>query len=191
MKISVIMGSTRPGRFSEYPAQWVMEALKSNLQIEAELVDLRDYPMPFYEEAKTPKQLNGSYPNETVARFAQKIKDADGFIIVAPEYNHGYPAVLKNAMDSVFIEWNNKAVAFVSYGSVGGARAIEQLRQVAVELQMAPIRNSVHITNPWNLMVQMGGLQPGALEPFNGARDAMIDQLVWWTAALASARKSS
>ena len=89
----------------------------------------------------------GKYANEIVKTWAEKINEGDAFIIVTPEYNHGYPAVLKNALDSIFQEWNKKAVGFVSYGNAGGARSVEQLRQVVIELQMVPIRNAVHISS--------------------------------------------
>src|SRR5579872_3399556 len=131
LKIQVIIGSTRQGRFSEKPAQWIFEEAKKKTGLEVELLDLRDYPMPFFNEPMSPSRVEGKYPNEAVQKWAKKIAEADGYIIVSPEYNHGYPAVLKNAMDSIYKEWNNKSVGFVSYGSVGGGRAVEQLRLVA------------------------------------------------------------
>jgi NAD(P)H-dependent FMN reductase len=104
---------------------------------------------------------------------------------VTPEYNHGYSAVMKNAIDYVSREWNKKPAAFVSYGSVGGARAIEQLREVVIELQMAPIRNAVHMTNFWSLLDEKGAINT---ESFEHSGDALIDQLIWWTDALVAAR---
>lgn len=108
-------------------------------------MDLRDYPMPFFNEPVSPAMSGGKYSNEIVNKWSEKIMDGDAFIIVTPEYNHGYPAVLKNALDSIFPEWNRKAVGFVSYGNAGGARSVEQLRQVVIELQMVPIRSAIHI----------------------------------------------
>lgn len=146
MKIKVILGSTRQGRVSEAIGKWVMEQVK-----DAELLDLRDYPMPFFDEPISPSMLKEPYTNPIVVKWTAKIAEGDAFIIVTPEYNHGYPAVLKNALDYVYKEWNGKKVAFVGYGSVGAARAIEQLRQVVIELQMVPLRNSVHIIRHWEL----------------------------------------
>jgi len=188
MKIQIIIGSTRPGRFSEKPAEWIFEELKNKSGVEAEIVDLRDYAMPFFESVNSPSRANGKYDDEIVQKFAGKIKQADAFIIISPEYNHGPSSVLKNAMDSVYIEWNNKPVGFVSYGSVGGARAIEQLRQVAIELQMAPIRNSINIFNPWLLLDEKGNLKEGSFDQLKDTASAFIDQLIWWAGALKSAR---
>ncbi|PIR57717.1 MAG: nadph-dependent fmn reductase, partial [Parcubacteria group bacterium CG10_big_fil_rev_8_21_14_0_10_38_31] len=156
LKIKVIVGSTRQSRFSEKPAGWVLEELKKREGIEAELLDLRDFPMPFFDEAVSPAMKQGPYQNEVVKKWTGKIAEADGFIIVTPEYNHGYPAVLKNALDYVYAEWNRKAVGFVSYGSVSGARSVEQLRQVSIELQMAPIRSAIHLPADKWMQVLMG-----------------------------------
>src|SRR3989344_5113159 len=145
LKVKIILGSTRPARFSEHAGGWILEQAKKIAGIETEILDLRDYAMPFFNEAVTPSAKKEDYADEAVQRWTKKIKEADGFIIVAPEYNHGYTAVLKNALDYVSTEWNNKPVGFVAYGSAGGARAVEQLRAVAIELQMAPVRNAVHI----------------------------------------------
>ncbi|MEO8668950.1 MAG: NAD(P)H-dependent oxidoreductase, partial [Bauldia sp.] len=144
-KIAVILGSTRQNRFGEKPARWIFDELKKRKGIDAEFIDLRDYRIPFYDHPASPAWTQGPFGDDTTQAFARKIAEADGFIIVAPEYNRGYSAELKNAIDHVYGEWNNKPVAFVSYGSVGGGRAIEQLRLVAIELQMAPIRQAVHI----------------------------------------------
>lgn len=187
LNIKVIVGSTRPDRFSEKVAPWVMEGLKGKDWIATELLDLRDYPMPFFEETVSPSMAKEPYQNEVVGRWRDKITEADGFIIVTPEYNHGYPAVLKNALDYVYKEWNNKPVGFVSYGSVGGARSIEQLRLVAIELQMAPIRNSINI--PWPMIVavrEAGNTAP--LDPIKGSLDNLCTQLMWWAQALKRAR---
>jgi NAD(P)H-dependent FMN reductase len=144
MKIKVILGSTRQGRFGDKPAHWITEELRLK-GVEAELLDLRDYPMPFLDEPTSPAMLGGKYSNPVVQQWAAKIREADAFIIVTAEYTHGYPAVLKNSLDVLFPEWKNKPVGFVGYGNAGGARAIEQLRAVVIELQMLPIRNAIHI----------------------------------------------
>lgn len=192
LKIKIILGSTRPNRFSDKAGAWILKEVKKRQEIDAELLDLRDYPLPLFNEPISPSMVkNGEYANDTVRKWAAKIKEADGFIIVAPEYNHGISGVLKNALDSVYAEWNNKAVAFVAYGSVGGARSVEHLREVAVELQMASTRNAVHIPAPWNLVDESGNLKEGALDPFKNGADMLIDQLVWWTKALKVARETS
>ena len=115
-----------------------------------------------------------SYTNPAVAKWTAKIADGDGFIIVTPEYSHGYPAVLKNALDYVYKEWNGKKIAFVGYGGVGAARAIEQLRQVVIELQMIPMRSAVHITKFWELFDEKGQLK---LDKYNQDLKSVLDQL--------------
>lgn len=191
MKILVIIGSVRQGRFGEHPAQWIFEEAKKQSGWDVELVDLKDYPLPFFEEPISPSMMQGDYDNPAIQRWAHKVREADGYIIVTPEYNHGYSAVLKNAMDSEYYGWNKKPVGFVSYGTVGGARAIEQLRQVAVELQMAPIRQGLHIQWPLYMEVKNApeGQQP--LDALSGQVAVFLDQLDWWGKALKSARDNS
>ena len=189
IKVKVIVGSTRKGRFSEAVVPWIQQALDRQGDVATEVLDLRDYDMPFYEESHSPATVeNGAYPNATVRVFAEKIKDGDAFLIITPEYNHGYSAVLKNALDAVYAEWNKKPVGFVAYGSVGGGRAVEQLRQVVVELQMAPIRSAVHIQSPWSLRDESGTLKAGVLDMYESALKGTIEQLVWWGNALNAAR---
>lgn len=166
VKIQVIIGSTRQGRYSEKPAEWIFNELEQFEGVEAELVDLRDYPLPFYDEQVSPIKLNGRYSKPEVTRWSEKVKQADAFIIVTPEYNHGYTAVLKNAIDHLYPEWNHKPVGFVSYGSVGGARVIEQIRLVAIEMQMFPIKNAIHL--PLEAYIATMGLDGApAREVFN------------------------
>lgn len=188
LRVKIILGSTRPNRFSEHAGRWISEEAKKIAGVEAEILDLRDYEMPFFNESASPSYKQAPYKNETVERWTEKIAEADGFIIITPEYNHGPAAVLKNALDYAFKEWNNKPVGFVAYGSVGGSRAVEQLRQVAVELQMAPIRNAVHISAPWTLRDDAGNLKSGALAPYQQASEGLLAQLVWWAKALKVAR---
>lgn len=190
LKIKIILGSTRPSRFSDKPGAWIFEEAKKKDGVEAELLDLRDYPLPFYNEPTSPAAVkDGAYPNDIAKKWAAKIGEADGFIIVTPEYNHGTSGVLKNALDYIYAEWNDKPVGFVAYGGVGGARAVEQLRGVVIELQMAPIRSAVHIPQHWNLLDEKGNLKDGALDPFKRAAGALLDQLAWWAAALKTARE--
>ena len=120
LKIKVIVSSTRANRFSEKPAQWIYAEARKRTGLEVELLDLRDYPLPFFEEAMPPGMAKDGYTNPAVVRWRDKIRESDGFIICTPEYNHGYPAVLKNALDYVYFAWARKAVSFVSWGGAGG-----------------------------------------------------------------------
>jgi NAD(P)H-dependent FMN reductase len=188
-KIVIIIGSTRHGRFSERVATWVLEYLTAHGSFDVELVDLRDYPLPFFDAAP-PAVTQRDYPNQDVARLGRKIDEADGFVVLTAEYNHGYPAVLKNAMDHTFVEWRRKPVAFVGWGNVGGARAIEQLRQVAIEFEMAPLRHAVHIL-PDILRPARAAKDPfdtGVFAPVEPKLKLLAGDLAWWTAALAEAR---
>jgi NAD(P)H-dependent FMN reductase len=123
--IQVVVGTTRPGRFADKPVAWLVDRLEGRADLALEVLDLRDHPLPFYEATVPPARSRRDCPNEAVARLGRAIDRADGFVFVTAEYNHGYPAALKNAMDHVFPEFNRKPVAFVGYGNVGGARAIE------------------------------------------------------------------
>lgn len=191
LKVKIILGSTRQNRFSDKPGAWILEEAKKKEGIDAEVLDLRDYPFPFFNEPMSPATVkDGAYSNEVAKEWATKIKEADAFIIITPEYNHGTSGVLKNALDYIYAEWNNKPVGFVSYGGVGGARSVEQLRQIAVELQMAPIRNSVHIPQHWNLLDEKGNLKENALLPFDKSLDSLFNQIIWWGQALKTARTS-
>jgi NAD(P)H-dependent FMN reductase len=192
-KIAVILGSTRQKRFGDKPAFWILDELKKRPGVEAELLDLRDFDMPFYDLPASPSWLKGEYGTEPVKRWRAKIDQADGFVMVAPEYNHGYSAILKNAIDHVYQEWNHKPLAFVSYGNVGGARAVEQLRQVAVEVQMALVKTAVHIPVDVyrDLMNEEAPVDAKRFAPAQSAADTMIDQLLWWTNALKAAREKT
>lgn len=192
LHIKLIIGSTREGRFSEKIVPWLETELKKIEGISYEVMDLRDYNMPLYDQPISPAYIqDGAYANEIVRSFAQKINEADAFLIIAPEYNHGYTAVLKNALDSVYAEWNNKAVGFISYGSVNGGRVVEQLRQVAVELQMAPIRNALHMKGPWLLLDEAGNLPEDSLTEYEKTFAGVAEQLTWWGNALKAARNST
>ena len=187
--ISVIIGSTRQGRFSERPARWISQHLKNRDGIDARLLDLRDFPMPFFDQPMTPAMPGRApYADETVKRWTTAIAQSDGFVFVTPEYNYGPSAVLKNALDWVYPEWNRKVAAFISYGSAMGARGVQQLRESAVELQMAPIRTAVHIPVATLWAHYQGGDVEAGLAELNAKAQAMIDDLLWWTMALKAAR---
>jgi NAD(P)H-dependent FMN reductase len=190
--ISVIVGSTRQGRFSEKPAQWIFQRLKNRGGVDTRLLDLRDFPMPFFDQPVPPAMPSRpAYENEVVKKWTAEIARSDGFIFVTPEYNYGPSAVLKNALDWVYPEWNRKAAAFVSYGSAMGARGVQQLRLTAIELQLAPVRSSLYIPVATLWAHFQGGDVDAGLTELEGAAKTMIDDLLWWTAALKAARATA
>jgi NAD(P)H-dependent FMN reductase len=140
-KIAIILGSTRPDRNGEAVAQWVLEMAKKRSDVHFELVDVKEHDLPLLDEAIPASQ--GKYSKEHTKKWAARIAPFDGFVFVTAEYNHGIPGALKNAIDFLFKEWNNKAAGFVSYGSAGGARAVESLRLVMGELMIADVRSQV------------------------------------------------
>jgi NAD(P)H-dependent FMN reductase len=191
IKLKIILGSTRDGRQGEKFAHWVMEQLKGNKIFSSELLDLKSFPLPYYEDELPAMMLKKPYMSKERALWANKIAEGEAFIIITPEYNHGYPAVLKSALDTIYHEWNNKPVAFISYGGgANGSRAVEQLRQVVIELQMAPIRESVHIGlfTGQEVFTQSGDM---ATPSNNGKLLKLLEQLSWWAEALTAARAKS
>lgn len=189
--VSVIVGSTREGRFAEKPANWITSHLKKRDAIEVRTLDLRDFPMPFFDQAHPPSRPHPPYPNPVVQKWTAAIGQSDAFVFVAAEYNYGPPAVLKNAIDWVYPEWNRKPAAFVAYGGTSGARSVQQLRETLIELQMAPIRSSVHIPLPTLMAHYMGGNVEAGLAELDQTAATVIDDLLWWTAALKTARAGS
>jgi NAD(P)H-dependent FMN reductase len=190
--ISVIVGSTREGRFSEKPARWIFQQLEKRVDIDARLLDLRDFPMPFFDQSVPPAMPGRApYENDVVKTWTAVIAQSDGFVFVTPEYNYGPAAVLKNAIDWVYPEWNRKAAAFVSYGGTGGVRSVQQLREIAIEIQLAPIRSSVHIPAAVLWAHFQGGDVDAGLAELAGPAGIMIDDLLWWTGALKKARMLS
>jgi NAD(P)H-dependent FMN reductase len=183
-KIGIILGSTRPGRNGEAVAQWAFDRAAKRTDAEFELVDLLDYNLPHLDEAIPPSMNQYSQPH-TIA-WAKKIASFDGFVMVTPEYNHSTSGALKNAIDFLFKEWNNKAVGFVSYGSVGGARAVEHLRLIAGELMMADVRAQVALSlatdfENWSKFLPN--------ERHDQALSLVLDQVVQWSTALAPLRQ--
>jgi len=189
LKIGVVLGSTRLGRFADKPAEWVMELARKHEGVTFELVDLRDYPMPFFDQPKSP--LREPSKNEVAQRWARKIGELDGFVFVTGEYNHGIPAVLKNALDHVYAEFNRKPATFVGYGNAGGARAIEQLRLILVELQVAPLRGAVHLSREQFVGILLDGKTFAEFAPLEQAGDAMLKELSWWAKTLRAGRANA
>ncbi len=191
LEILVIIGSTREGRYGDKPAHWIAGRIDQHPGLTATLVDLRDWPLPFFDQPKAPARVtDGDYGHPLANRWAAKVAAADGFVVIAAEYNHGYTAVVKNALDWAFREWHRKPISFVGYGGVGGSRAIEQLRQVSIELEMAPIRHAVHLPREI-YMATMKETAPANPELFVAAdvnATTMIENLAWWARALRSAR---
>ncbi len=188
LKVKIILGSTREGRGSEKVAPWLLDEVKKIEGVDPEILDLRDYPMPFFNEVETPGYKSKPYSDPAVVKWTAKVAEGDAYIIIAPEYNHSMPAVLKNALDYVYQEWNNKPVGFVYYGSALGARSVEHLRGIAVELQMAPIRNALHM--PYDILVALGKGQSAheVFAPYADRVKGLVDQLAWWGNALKRAR---
>ena len=183
-KIGVILGSTRPGRRGEQVARWVMDHARHRKDVEFELVDLLDHPLPHMDEPLPP--MAGQYQNAHTQDWAATIAPFDGFVFVTPEYNHSTSGVLKNAIDFLYAEWNNKAMGVVSYGSVGGTRAAEHLRLIAGELQMADVRTNVALS-AFTDFENFTTLNPGPHQV--QALDALLDQVIAWSEALAPLRQ--
>jgi NAD(P)H-dependent FMN reductase len=144
IKIAIILGSTRPSRNGEAIARWVYEIARKRIDAEFEFVDIKDFNLPLLDEPVPPSQ--GQYSKEQTKVWSAKIDSFDSYIFVTAEYNHGIPGALKNAIDYLYKEWNNKAAGFVGYGSAGGVRAVEQLRLVMAELQVADVRAQVAVS---------------------------------------------
>ncbi|RMD94779.1 MAG: NAD(P)H-dependent oxidoreductase [Alphaproteobacteria bacterium] len=190
-RIGVIIGTTRKARFADKPAQWFMQLARQREDMDFELLDLRDFDLPFFDELASNLWVPSEDPK--ARRWQETLAGFDGFVVVTAEYNHSMPAVLKNALDQAYREWMRKPMGFVGYGGTGAARAIEHLRGIAVELQMVPLRNAVHIGGSEFLKVHpMGENGPmesiaHAIEP---AARAMLDELAWWARATKAARAS-
>ncbi len=184
IKIAIILGSTRPGRKGKGVADWVADKAAERTAAEYELVDLADNPLPHIDEPMPPTL--GQYVGEHTKAWAETIASYDGFVFVTPEYNHSTSGVLKNAIDYLYAEWNNKAAAFVSYGSLGGARAIEHLRGITSELQIAHVRQQLSFsmfTDFENFSIFAPGPQ------HDEAAVMLFDQLESWTRAMKSVRE--
>lgn len=182
-KIQIITGSTRPGRINPQVAQWIQEVAAKRSDIDVELVDIADYNLPLFDEPMSP--MMGQPTKEHTKKWAAKIAEADGFIFVTPEYNHGMPGALKNAIDFLYQEWTNKAAGIVSYGAHDGLHASDDVRRVLNQLQVAVVSSVV----TFNLMNDFEGYTthtPG--EAHEVAANAMLDQLVAWTKAMETVR---
>jgi NAD(P)H-dependent FMN reductase len=183
LRIAIILGSTRPGRKGKSVADWVADKAAERTTAEYELVDLADNPLPHIDEPMPPTL--GQYAGEHTKAWAEKIASYDGFVFVTPEYNHSTSGVLKNAIDYLYAEWNNKAAAFVSYGSLGGARAIEHLRGITSELQIAHVRQQLSFSM-FTDFENFSTFSPGPQH--DEAAVTLFDELESWTRAMKGVR---
>lgn len=184
IKVAIILGSTRPGRKGEAVARWVHELARTRSDAEFELVDIADYNLPLLDEPVPPSL--GKYTKEHTRAWSAKIASFDAYVLVTPEYNHGPSGALKNALDFVYREWNNKAAGFVGYGSAGGTRAVEQLRLIMAELQVATVRNQVALS----LRTDFENFSVFKPAPHHEKTlHAMLDQVIAWGGALKTLRQ--
>ncbi|MBL9052025.1 MAG: NAD(P)H-dependent oxidoreductase [Tabrizicola sp.] len=189
-KIAIIVSSTRPTRFADIPTAWIKAQAEARGDLTVEVVDLRDYPMPFFAEVAS----NAWAPTQdpVAQKWQKKLAEFDGYIFVVAEYNRSITAALKNALDQAYVEWARKPFGAVAYGSMGGTSALAHLRMIGVELQMVPVRNSVHIGGSDFFRVHPGFGGSGNLADIEagitGSAKAMLDDVVWWANATKAAR---
>lgn len=187
-RIAIIISTTRAARFGDKPAQWLFNIAKKRNDLSFEMLDLRDYPMPFFDEPASNAYVPSS--NEIARKWQRKVAEFDGYIFVTGEYNNSVPAVLKNALDYAYPEWNRKPAAFLGYGSVGAARSVQHLREISVELQMAPLRHAVYIQGADFVALVQGNKNIDELSYLEPLTQEMLNQLAWWTTALKRARET-
>jgi NAD(P)H-dependent FMN reductase len=188
-KIAIILSTARAARFGHKAGQWLFDIAKQRTDMEFELVDLRDHPLPFFDEIAS----NAWVPTKNAegVRWQKKVGQYDGYIFVTAEYNHGVPAVLKNALDFAYPEWNKKPAAFLGYGAIGAARAVEHLRLICIELQMAPTRSAVHLAGADFMAALREGKPISEFAYLKPTADALLDELAWWANALKTAREAT
>lgn len=188
-RLAMIIGSTRPQRFADKPADWLIDQAAGRDDFTLDRIDLRDFDLPFFAEASTNLHVPSVDPK--VVAWQDAIRPYDGYIFIVAEYNHSVTGALKNALDQAYVEWVRKPFSALGYGSTGGARAVEHLRGIGVELQMVPSKFGAHI----------GGSDMFKVHPFGGGAplseiedaikpsvDAMFNDLVWWATILRAAR---
>lgn len=177
VKIGIVIASTRPTRVGKKVADWFHSQIKDSQDVELEIIDLLEENLPFLSEPESP--ASGNYEQESTKKWSAKISGLDGFIFVTPEYNHAYPAPLKNAIDTLFHEWNKKPAAFVGYGGLGGGRAIEQLIPVVARVGMVPLATTTfNVLNVWTAFDENGNIKD---ENTMGNIEKLVENLVWWT----------
>ena len=188
-RLALIIGSTRPQRFADKPADWLLEQAAEREDFTLDRLDLRDFDLPFFAEASS--NLRSPTLDPKALAWQDAIRPYDGYVFVVAEYNHSITAALKNALDQAYVEWVHKPFSALGYGGTGGARAIEHLRAISIELQMVPSKFSAHIGGSDLFKIHpFGENQPiddiaDAIKP---SVDAMFDDLVWWSTTLREAR---
>jgi NAD(P)H-dependent FMN reductase len=189
-KIALIVSSTRKTRFADIPTQWILAQAQARGDMDVEVIDLRDHPLPFFDEVAS----NAWAPSQDQAAVAwqNKIGGYDGYIFVVAEYNRSITAALKNALDQAYVEWARKPFGAIAYGSMGGTSALQHLRTIGVELQMVPVRNAVHIGGGDFFRVHPGFGGSSNLADIeasiSGGAKAMLDDVIWWAKATKAAR---
>lgn len=184
VKIGVIVSTTRPTRAGRHVADWFVDKVAGTEGVEFELIDLKEWDLPFLKEEESPS--TGKYALESSKKWSAKIDSLDGFVFVTAEYNNGPPAPLKNAIDSLYNEWNKKPVAFVGYGTYGATRAVEQLTNTTAKVGMVPLTKAfVGLLEPWNGISPEGKIDE---EFIRGNVDGMVENLKWWAELLKTAR---
>lgn len=191
-KIALIIGSTRQARWADIPAQWMLGKMQERTDFDVELVDLRDYDLPLFDEVASNLWMPSQDP--LAIRWQEKVRSYDGYVFVVAEYNRSVTGALKNALDQDYLGWNKKPMGMIAYGAMGGARAAEHLRLIAVELQMVPVRSAVHIggSDFYRVIPNNPNMEPmTALDPIlaNSLKDT-LDQLSWYARALKAAREA-
>ena len=189
-KIALIIGSTRKSRFADLPAQWMLKQAQLRNDMTVELVDLRDFDLPLFNEMASNAYMPSSDPH--AVKWQKKMAEFDGYIFVVAEYNRSVTGALKNALDQAYVEWKHKPLTAIAYGGLGGARAVEHLRMIGVELQMVPTRNAVHIGGGDFYRVHPGMGGSGKIEDIEGSllpsAKATLDDIVWWANATMAAK---
>lgn len=186
MHIQIINGSVREGRVAKPVADWAFGVASDRQDFSVEMIDLKEQDLPMFDLPKSP--IMGNYESPIQQKWADKIAQGDAYIFISPEYNHGYSPALKNALDYLYAEWNRKPASVVTYGGVQGARSLEQLRQVMIELQIVPLRDATHILNVWN-KVKEDRFTPEEID--TKQLNKMLDELTWWGKVLHQARESA
>ena len=191
-KIAVIIGSTRPTRFADVPAKWMLAQAQARTDMDVELVDLRDYNLPFFAEMAS----NAWMPTQdaNAVKWQKKLAEFDGYIFVVAEYDRSLTASLKNALDQAYVEWAHKPFGAIAYGSMGGANALGHLQNIGVELQMVPVRNNVRIGGADLFKIHPMGGGDGDISKIEASllpsAKALLDDIVWWSKATMAARKA-
>ena len=188
-KIALIIGSTRPTRFADKPAAWMLKQAIARGDIDVEIIDLRDFALPFFDEKASNKWMPSENPE--AVRWQKTVGKYDGYIFVVAEYNHSITAALKNALDEAYNEWGRKPFTAIGYGSVGGARAIEHLRLIAIELEMVSTHATVHIggSDFFTVFPAYGNKPIEDIENnLLASAKTALDELVWWAKATMAAK---